>query len=140
MSSRLLTFPFGGAGEMAHADHLDAVPNTHIALHKLSHPQFRVQLLQHYSEESSLSVFSGFCVKNQRGSWGHSSVGITLAQSTQSPGFNLQYFIKPGMVAHTCKPNIQSVEARGLIVQGLPQLHREWEASLGYARACLKMK
>lgn len=39
--------------------------------------------------------------------------------------------IKPSMVAHASNPSMQEVEA-GPGLQGHPQLHSEYEASLGY--------
>lgn len=35
---------------------------------------------------------------------------------------------------HTCNPSIWEVEAKGPQFQCYPQLHGEWEASLGYTR------
>ena len=39
---------------------------------------------------------------------------------------------------HICKPSTWEVEAGGSEVRGHPQLHSEFEASLGYIRASLK--
>jgi hypothetical protein len=39
------------------------------------------------------------------------------------------------MVVHTCNPGTQ--ESRGSGIQGHPQLHRQFEVSLGYMRPCL---
>jgi hypothetical protein len=39
---------------------------------------------------------------------------------------------------HICEPSTWEVEAGGSEVRGYPQLHSEFEASLGYIRACLK--
>lgn len=44
------------------------------------------------------------------------------------------------MLAHTNKPRTQEAEAGRSGVKSCPWLHREFEASLGYMRACFKTK
>lgn len=42
------------------------------------------------------------------------------------------------MIEYSCNPSTQ--EAEGLEIQGYPLLHREFEASLGNVKPCLKEK
>lgn len=45
---------------------------------------------------------------------------------------------KPDVMVPAWGPSAEEVEVRRAGVQGHPQLHREFEASLGYIRLCLK--
>lgn len=52
-------------------------------------------------------------------------------QHAQIPGCHPQNHTRLGMVAHTCNPSIQRIEARRTEVVGYSRLHSEFKASLG---------
>lgn len=56
----------------------------------------------------------------------------------QSPGFELPELCKPGMLMRAYYPSTQEMEAGRLGVQDPPQLHSEFEASLGCMTPCLE--
>lgn len=53
---------------------------------------------------------------------------------------HLQHNIKQVQEVHACNSNTQEVEGGGSEVQGHPQLHSEFKASLGYIKPYLKIK
>lgn len=62
----------------------------------------------------------------------------TVCLAYQSPGFKLPELCKPGVLTHAYDPSTQEMEARRLGVQDHPQLHSEFEATLGYMTPCLE--
>lgn len=53
---------------------------------------------------------------------------------------SLQEFVHLARHSDICNPSAQEVQAGGLGVQAHPQLHREFDASLGYKRPFIKKK
>lgn len=43
-------------------------------------------------------------------------------------------------MVHSCNSRMKEVEVRRSQVQGHPQLHNQFEASLGYMKSCFKKK
>ena len=59
-----------------------------------------------------------------------------LPSIAESPGFNSQNHIKPGMVVSAFNPGSGKGEGEKLDVQGPPQLNTYIKASLSYTTTC----
>lgn len=78
-----------------------------------------------------------FWLLNYRFELGCSSVGRVTAKKTSSPSLS-PALTKLDLVAYTCNPPPQEVEAGGSKAQGCPWLHYKFEACLDYIRPHLK--
>lgn len=62
----------------------------------------------------------------------------TACLAHQSPGFELPELCKPSMLTCAYDPSTQEMKAGRLGVRDPPQLHSEFEASLGCMTPCLE--
>lgn len=62
----------------------------------------------------------------------------TACLAYQSPGHKLSELCKPGMLTRAYDPSTQEMEAGRLGVRDPPELHSEFEASLGCMTLCLE--
>lgn len=69
------------------------------------------------------------------GEVGHRPVDTVLACVHKA----LDWVSTPTVLQCACQPGVQQVEAGGQEVQGHLWLRGEFEASLGYMKACLKL-
>lgn len=74
-----------------------------------------------------------------KGNWGFGSVGRVPDLPGMKPGVQSPTPNKLGMVAHTCNPRIEAVEARGSRIQGHPQIHSKMNTSPRYRRPWFKV-
>lgn len=67
---------------------------------------------------------------------GHSSVVEHLASMWEAPCVHPQHHVRLGMMIHAYNASTWEVEEEGLGAQGHSQLHREFQAGLGYEGFC----